>query len=105
MEARLASWNTSATFEEMQDITRDVALVSVVIKKRAFGKSDDSHLTMLHLYRGPFTSAAALERVLIRTLRPSGNRVGIGPPLLCPSLLQLLFVVGHSRGIECPHLC
>ena len=49
-------------------------------KKRAFGQSDDSHLTTLRLYRGPSTSAAALERVLIRTLRPSGNRVGIGPP-------------------------
>ena len=49
-------------------------------KKRAFGQSDDSHLTMLCLFRGPSTSAAALERVLIRTLRPSGNRVGIGPP-------------------------
>ena len=49
-------------------------------KKRAFGQSDDSHLTMLRLCRGPSTSAAALERVLIRTLRPSGNRVGIGLP-------------------------
>ena len=48
-------------------------------KKRAFGQSDDSHLTMLRLYRGPSASAAALERVLIRTLRPSGNRVGLGP--------------------------
>ena len=49
-------------------------------KKRAFGQSDDSHLTMLRLYRGPSASAAALERVLTRTLRPSGNRVGFGPP-------------------------
>ena len=49
-------------------------------KKRAFGQSVDSHLTMLCLYRGPSASAAALERVLIRTLRPSGNRVLFGPP-------------------------
>ena len=35
---------------------------------------------MLRLYRGPSVAAAALERVLIRTLRPSGNRVKFGPP-------------------------
>ena len=32
VEAQLASWNTSVTFEEMRDITRDVVLVSVGIK-------------------------------------------------------------------------
>ena len=47
-------------------------------EKRALSQSDDSHLTMLRLYRGPSASAGAL--VLIRTLRSSGNRVGIGPP-------------------------
>ena len=59
---------------------RDDELVNVEIKKRAFGQSVDSHITMLCLYRGPSASAAALERVLIRTLRPSGNRVLFGPP-------------------------
>ena len=72
-------------------------------KKRAFGQSVASHLTMLRLYRGPSAAAAALERVLIRTLRPSGNRVGFGP-LLCPNLL-LLIVAGHRRGTVFPHLC
>ena len=39
-------------------------------KRRAFGKYDDSQLTMLRLYRGPATCAAALKRVLIRTQGP-----------------------------------
>ena len=70
-------------------------------EKRALSQSDDSHLTMLRLYRGPSASAGALERVLIRILRSSGNRLELAP-LLCPSLLLLLFVVGHRRGAEYP---
>ena len=51
-------------------------------EKRAFGQSVDSHLTMLCLHRGRSASAAALERVLIRISRPSGNRVLFGPPAM-----------------------
>ena len=47
-------------------------------QKRVFGHTDDSQLTVLRLFRGPSASAAALERVLIRALRPTGNKAGTG---------------------------
>ena len=91
VEGRGLGERSTRLMEHIRDIRGDARhkARSVGMKKRAFGQSVASHLTMLRLYRGPSVSAAALERVLIRTLRPSGNRVGIGPPAVPKSAVAV----------------
>ena len=78
MVAPPASWSTSVTCVVMQDTMQRRCAGECRSKKRAFGHADDSQLTMLRLYRGLLALDEAPESALIRTLQPTGNKVGIG---------------------------